>query len=195
MEVRREAYHALYRSESPYALREIRKLLRSSDSDDRMLAAQLLGQIRDPATVPDLVTSVDLEEQFQVRLMLAHALARIGLPEGAPAVLRVLLSDAEILPEEVLEGLVHATKSGSAPLRLNAAKVLASAGRGERAVAAITPLLTDPDPDVRRTSSRLWLELAGAPIEPLLEAHRREIDDDVAAAHESSARRSVHPWR
>ncbi|MHC4471354.1 MAG: HEAT repeat domain-containing protein [Planctomycetota bacterium] len=213
--VRQEAFLALHRSGDPEALREVRKLLRRSEDADRLLAADLLAQFRDPVTVPDLVTTAALEENPKIRLALAGALARIGRTEGAPAVLRVLLSETadspavsftafhvatflaafETLPEEVIAGLLETTESESAPLRLAAAKVLAVKEGGARTRAALTRLLTDSSPDVRREVPHLWLALEEADPGPLRDAYPREPLADVAAEMASAARRIVHRWR
>jgi HEAT repeat protein len=213
--VRREAFLALQRSGDPGALREIRKLLRRSEEADRLLAAQLLAQLMDPSTIPDLVRSTDLEENPRIRLLLARALARIGRPEGAPAALRVLMSEDEddpaqsftahnaaavlasfgTLPGEVLDELERGTRSESASLRLNASKVLAATERGERARDALTRLLDDPSADVRRTAARLWLGLDDVDPAPIREAYLGEPIPEVAELMASVARRAVHCWR
>jgi hypothetical protein len=116
----------------------LRDLLANPDAamPVRAAAAEALGLVGDPASVPALRTALE-DEWLLVRLNAAAALRRLGDPAG--------------------DRTLHETVAGDAKdLKLRAARALAAAGDASW-VPSLLPLLTDEEPLMRIAAAELLL--------------------------------------
>jgi HEAT repeat protein len=213
-DLRREALMALYRSGEEGAVSGITGLLASPKAADRYDAALLLGLLRDPETSPAISAALERENDLNVLLKLAHALALIGRPEDAAAVVRVLVTETETDPgrasiafnaavslrrfPSVAEGaetaLVEATSSPNPAIRMNAASVLGYQGGSAAARGALVRLLRDPSADVRRVAVRAWLWFPDSDADTAREVCRSEPEEDIARSMAECVEQLLHRW-
>lgn len=149
------------------ALRSALKGLHSRDPDTRRAAAQTLGQIGDPAAVPDLLTALrKAKNDALLRLFIVNALDIIGDERAVPAlaetmhdrVIEVSVVSATALGrigEAAIPSLAEKLQGSDDLVRYLAVEALASAG--EAALHALLSALQDKEALVRnRAVCALW---------------------------------------
>ena len=131
------------------AARRFARALSAERPELRMAAANALGRLNDPDTVPALVNALE-DEDPRVRLRACHACGSIADPRTVP-------------------GLVD--RLGDQPRIRHAAANALGAIASDRALSALVELLEDDDESIRRIAASALGEANNArPIEPLARA-------------------------
>lgn len=151
---------------APHVLAKLRKVVKEdADAERRARAAEALGEMMDPGSLPVLSDAALEDKDAKVRAAGVRALARLNSP-GAAAVLGDALSDR------------------STDVKLAALDVLIRVG-GFRDYELLLPLLGDDNADVRARAARLCGEHRVRGAEPVLIAMLR--GDGAPAARKAAA--------
>lgn len=151
---------------APLVIAKLRKLVKEDDDAVRRArAAEALGEMMDPGSLPMLSDAALEDKDASVRAAGVRALARLNSP-GAAAVIGDVLSDQ------------------SAQVRLAALDVLIRVA-GFRDYELLLPLLGDDNADVRARAARLCGEHRVRAAEPVLIAMLR--GDEASPARKAAA--------
>lgn len=152
-----EAVRTLREAESPDACEELFELLGHETQEIVVVAREVMGGYRDPASFANLVAALPKMKDQGRRAQLVDVLGEAQIKDAMPVVLEIATTD----------------KKAPAELRFAAVGAFAACGYKEGVESLMTALLADPEPLVRMGTAeaigRLRLAALGTPLVPLLD--------------------------
>ena len=151
-----------------------------ADSELRWFAGRILGEFEDPGAVRALIQLLEADEDEELSIMAADALAHIGSSaiEGLESLLAepssrllAVLSLARIRRRETVDPLLSVTRDADASVRAAAIEALANFDE-HRILPALVAALEDPAATVRREATiglGLWAVRYSSPLPPELD--------------------------
>ncbi len=173
----------------PIETQNLIQALTSHDSKVRQSAAEALGKIGDPASIPALTTALS-DEHSDVRLYAAEALWKIGDPAAVPALITALSDQDRSVRFRAAEALEQIADPGAVPaltaalsdeypnVRWRAASALGAIGDPATVPALLIASLGDRNDNVRNTCT-LALAMMGAAAVPGFTAALSHKDSNV----------------